>query len=210
MTANSLTKITTLERQIMAVQTPEDANILRRQVAAVQKLIGDRHEAFRVAWEGGKAYCELSAKAGQEWEKIRPGEGGDRKSQKFFSVISASDAGFASSVDATMCVRIGEMHPEDLRTYYDVCTNDNKIPTLGGLYAVWKEMYGDFDPSRPWLRVYNILKPLNTASMSWKHTSNKETKHDHPLTASHVPPASHYPLGVGSCLHHCDRGGAGL
>lgn len=155
--AMDIVKVTELELAIIDANTQE-ANVIRRQVSALQKLIGDRLEAYHVAWEGGKAYCEASAKAGEEWEKLsdkRP-QGQNTSSQNFAKTISVSDAGFASSQDATVCVRVGELHQEDRRTYYDECANNDKIPTLGGLYTVWRELYGDIDPSRPWLRVYNI------------------------------------------------------
>jgi hypothetical protein len=67
----------------------------------LQKLIDNRHEAFNTAWQGGKAYCEASAKAGEEWEKIRPGPGGDRTEQS--KKIDAASAGFASRQDAMTC-----------------------------------------------------------------------------------------------------------
>jgi hypothetical protein len=137
-------------------ETPEEANTLRKQIAAVQRLIAKRQEAFKNAWQGGKAYCEASAKAGEEWGRIRP-EHGPGRGKKTGNSPSFSDVGFSDSKDATVCVRIGgEMDRQDRDIYYNECLGNEKVPTLDGLYSVWKEHFGEGDPNRPWLRLFQI------------------------------------------------------
>lgn len=55
-----------------------------------------------VAWEGGKAYCEASAKAGEEWDKIenKRTQADNQYACKKIDKLSTSDAGFSSPQDA--------------------------------------------------------------------------------------------------------------
>jgi N6-adenosine-specific RNA methylase IME4 len=46
---------------------------------------------------------------------------------------------------------VGELTPEERKAYYHKCKNDEKIPSLGGLYAFWRNKdHGDSEtPSLP-------------------------------------------------------------
>jgi hypothetical protein len=88
-----LAKVTKLEQKIANIDTPEEANSIRRQVSAIQKLIGNRNEAFHTAWEGGKTYCEASAKAGAEWDRLdeKRHKGQNKSCQTFYKTISTAN-----------------------------------------------------------------------------------------------------------------------
>jgi hypothetical protein len=159
---SELSTIRDVGSEIELAKTPEEANVIRAKIDAARRLlpqiIKDRLERFGYAFEGNWAYIEASIKAGELWNSLEDKRGrGERlevKSQKI--AISATDAGFASSQDATICSRLAEMDEEDIHTYKEDCRDSDKLPTLGGLYRWWKELFGVEDEGRPWLRVYNV------------------------------------------------------
>ena len=127
------------DRQIAALKTTPEANTLRNKIKAVQALAPKRLENFEVAFNGACSYCEVSAKAGKLWAELenkRPE--GHQSTRENSLVISVTDAGFGDSHDATVCARVSELTLEERKAYYHKCQNDEKIPTLGGLYTFWR------------------------------------------------------------------------
>ena len=151
--AKELAQISEAQRAIQLAKTPEEANEVRARLKAIRSYLAKRGDQFDVAFEAAKRECEAAAKAGQLWagetEKAQRG-----KSKTF--LISVPDAGFASTMDATVCVRLGELDPQDVGLYFDDMQDKKRYPTENGLHSLWKQMNGVEDEDRPWLRVYNV------------------------------------------------------
>lgn len=150
---DALTQTSKARQQIERATTPEEANEARSRLKAIQKYLRNRTDQFDTAFEAAKLECEAAAKAGQLWatETNKAQRG---KSKTF--LISVPDAGFASTMDATICVRLGELDPQDVALYFDEMQDKKRYPTENGLHSLWKQMNGVEDEDRPWLRVYNI------------------------------------------------------
>lgn len=152
---NQLAQISQAKRAIEAATTPDEANEARARLKAIQKYLAKRGEEFDTAFEAAKLQCEAAAKAGQLWGAERPGkEQNASKTKQTFA--SFSDAGFANSQDATICVRLGELDPQDVALYLDDMQDKRRYPTENGLHSLWKQLNFVEDEDRPWLRVYNI------------------------------------------------------
>lgn len=47
-----------------------------------------------------------------------------------------------------MCTRLGELTQEEREAYYHKCQNDEKVPSLGGLYSFWRvKNYEELKPA---------------------------------------------------------------
>ncbi len=144
-----LINVSEIDRQLAELGTVEDANLLRSKIEALEKFIHqvamDRDTQLAYAHEASEKYSEASVRAGELWNLAdRMPHGGDRKSDQAqnFAVdfVTIADAGFKNSQDATICSRVAELHEEDRRIYYEDCLEKNKIPSLHGLYRVWRMM----------------------------------------------------------------------
>jgi hypothetical protein len=151
---NALQEVSQAERAIELAKTPQDANEIRARLKAIQKYLAKRGGEFAKAFEAAKLECEAAAKAGELWAEERPGHGPGRGKTQTFA--SFSDAGFANSQDASICVRLGELDPQDVAIYFDEMEGKKRYPTEGGLHILWKLMNAEEDEGKPWLRVYNL------------------------------------------------------
>lgn len=131
---------TDVDRQIAEIKTAPEANDLRKKIKAVQALAPKRHESYEIAFNGGRSFCEVSAKAGKLWAEVenKAARGNYSKSENFQNSISVTDAGFGDAHDAMVCERLSELTPEEREAYYLKVHNDKKVPTLGGLYSAWR------------------------------------------------------------------------
>lgn len=154
-TGTELAQISQAQRAIEVARTPEEANEIRARLKAIQKYLAKRGEQFETAFEAAKLECEAAAKAGQLWaaesDKRPRGQG---KSPN--SGITWKDAGFADDKDPTICVRLGELDPQDVALYLEDMRNKKRYPTENGLHSLWKQLNFVEDEDRHWLRVYNI------------------------------------------------------
>lgn len=152
--SRELETVSQAKRAIEAATKPEEANEARARLNAIKKYLARRGEQFEVAFEAAKLECEAAAKAGELWAAQRPGKGagGPGREPEF----SASNAGFLDTKDASICVRLGELDPQDRELYYGEQQDKRRFPTEGGLHILWKQMNAEEDEARPWLRVYNL------------------------------------------------------
>jgi len=150
--SKELAQISQAQKAIEVAKTPEEANEIRARLKAIQKYLSKRGDQFDVAFEAAKLECDAAAKAGQLWAQDRPGSGGDHQTKTF----SFGDAGFASTMDATICVRLGELDPQDAGLYFEEMQDKKRYPTENGLHSLWKQLNFVEDEDRPWLRVYNV------------------------------------------------------
>ena len=148
----ALVEVSQARNAIQSATTPEQANEARARLKAIQNYLKKRADSFDVAFEAAKLECEAAAKAGELWGAERPGSGGAHQTK----TISFGDAGFTSSMDASICVRLGEIDPQDRQVLYDELEPKKRYPTEGGLHALWKQLMGGEDEGRPWLRVYSL------------------------------------------------------
>ena len=155
------------ELNIELAKTPEDANLLRAKIDAARKIlpqvVKDRNLRWDYAFDGNWAYVEASIKAGELWNAVEDKASAGRQwdnSKLISNKISSADAGFKNSVDATMCSRLatydGVWTEQEIDDYKNNCDDYHKLPSLGGLYAYWKQVTGAEDDSRPWLRFYQV------------------------------------------------------
>lgn len=149
----ALAEISRAERAIQMAETPGDANEIRARLKAIQKYLAKRGQQFETAFEAAKLECEAAAKAGELWSEARPGRGGDHKQTQVFAF---ADAGFASSQDATICTRLGELDPQDVTLYFEDMRDKKRYPTENGLHTLWMRLDGAEDEDRRWLRFYQV------------------------------------------------------
>lgn len=147
MSEKALARISEAERRIAEAKTPQEANVLRRQIGAIQKLLGKRKEEHGIAFDAATAYLKACVKAGELWKatenkKRRGGIGGSGSNVSDLTLVSAEDAGFTSREDARVCVRLAEAQ-DDLDTYLEDCEQQipPAIPSPTGMtfYSVWKK-----------------------------------------------------------------------
>jgi hypothetical protein len=150
--SSALAEVSRAKRAIQAATTSEDANEIRARLKAIQKYLRKRQQDYGTAFEAAKLECEAAAKAGQLWAADRPGSGGDHQTKTFLF----GDAGFASTMDATICVRLGDLDPQDVVIYCEEMRDKHRYPTEGGLYVLWHRLNGTEDDERPWLRFYQV------------------------------------------------------
>jgi len=127
---SALETVSRLTQALAEAKTPEVANLIRRQVSAIQKLLGHRTESFEMAWKAARGFCEASAAAGHLYGDLQPR-------------LRAEDAGFNSRMDATRCVRLAELDPQDRELYYDDCLTRNWTPSVHGLERVWRLLHDE-------------------------------------------------------------------
>lgn len=151
---NALAEISRAERAIQTAKTPEDANEVRARLKAIQKYLAMRGDEFGTAFEAAKRECQAAAKAGELWAAERQGKGGRPRNSQTFANFSG--AGFASSQDATICVRLGELDPQDVALYFDDMLDKKRYPTENGLHVLWMRLDGAEDEDRRWLRFYQV------------------------------------------------------
>ena len=138
-------------------KTPEEVSTLRAQIEAVQtyikselpKAVRDRKERFKTTFDGDMLYCEASAKLGGMWGPLenKAEHGGDRGKNQYRewqandrSLANINDY-FASSVDATRCVRAGRLGPQDRKLYYEEQRLAALQPTVNGLERKWSQFF---------------------------------------------------------------------
>lgn len=136
----ALAEISRAERAIQMAETPGDANEIRAHLKAIQKYLTVRGNEFGTAFEAAKRECEAAAKAGQLWAAERPGSGGSDHGKREISRLQ--DMGFADSKDATVCVRLGELDPQDRDLYYEDMLDKKRYPTENGLHVLWMRLDG--------------------------------------------------------------------
>jgi hypothetical protein len=152
--SKELVQISQAQRAIEVANTPEEANEIRARLKAIRKYLSKRADHFGDAFEAAKFECEAAAKAGQLWARERPGSGGTDHGKR--EVSRLQDAGFVDSKDATICVRLGELDPQDTKLYFEEMQDKKRYPTENGLISVWKMLNDCDDIERPWLRIYNV------------------------------------------------------
>lgn len=185
----ALARVSEAERRIAEAKTPEDANLLRRQIPALKKLLGIRKKAYEEAFPLAVAYLKACIKAGELWaatENKRP-EGRPKKTVAV-ATVSATDVGFTDREDASRCVRLAQAAADDqLNTYLEDCRQHGAMPSPFGLtfYAVWKGYVagsgdtnvrnvpeGKFqcivvDPPWPVAKIERDVRPLQRADLSY-------------------------------------------
>jgi len=151
---NQLAEVSKAQQAIELAKTPGEANEIRARLKAIQKYLAKRGEQFETAFEAAKLECEAATKAGQLWKIASPGE----RARTDLAEGSARwrDAGFADTKDAVICVRLGELDPQDIAMYVEDMLDKRRYPTENGLHSLWKQLNFVEDEDRPWLRVYNI------------------------------------------------------
>lgn len=141
---NELVKLEEYQQALALVESVEEAGILRAKIETIAKTIAPRLRLDRFKWCKGNV--EACVKHGEMWnacENKVEGQGGDRKSNKFFYLISVADAKFKNNMDARMCATIATLTEEQTEGYFKECKNDDKLPSLGGAYKYWLELNPD-------------------------------------------------------------------
>lgn len=151
---NQLAQVSKAKQAIEAAATAQEANETRAWLKAMKAVLRQRQQEYGMAFERAKLECEAAAKAGQLWAGERPGERARTDLRKHLPRYE--DAGFANSQDATICVRLGELDPQDMALYFEEMQDKHRYPTEGGLYSLWHHLNGTEDDSRPWLRFYQV------------------------------------------------------
>lgn len=134
-----------LTAAIELAATPQEANDIRtmfdmtksylqRQLPAVIK---DRKERYELMHPAEVGYVEASAKHGELWSGTEKNISGRHIASLPPGAMSRSDAGFRNSGEATRCSRIGELHPEDRRTYYEEMSKCGEQVTIKGAEHIW-------------------------------------------------------------------------
>lgn len=151
---NALQEVSQSKKAIELAKTPAEANEIRARLKAIQKYLATRGEDYEIAFKAARLECEAAAKAGALWREISPGE----RARTDLAEFSArwQDAGFADTKDASVCVRLAELDPQDVALYADDMEAKRRYVTEGGLHQLWKQLNDSPDEGRPWLRVYNI------------------------------------------------------
>lgn len=129
---------------IQSINTPQEAAEMRAHIAALIQLVpqmsNDRRESWKMAYEGNRAFVIASIKAGEIWAQI---DGRRGPGQTDASLPNWENAGFSSRNDAMTCQRLAELDAEDVRVYFEDCLDNNRMPTVHGLHAIWKDYFGD-------------------------------------------------------------------
>lgn len=179
-----------MKRAIELANTPEEANEVRGQIdtintyikSALPKYVKKRVDQFKTTHEGDALYVKASGKAGALWAPLDKNPVGNySNSGNSPNSPSVTDVGFKGSRDATTCVRIGDLHEEDLRTYIDECKPELKQPTLNGAERVWMMLF-QADPPEPIDGKYRVLY----ADPPWKYGNMR--------FGGTTMPDDHYPI----------------
>lgn len=153
MNNNLPAKIDEAKRQIELASTPGEANSVRAKIAAIQELlpeiVKDRQLKRQYAIENGWNYVLASRRAGELWalaeNKATQGSGMEKRSKESLNVITTEEVGFKNTMDATVCERISTLDEQDLTLYVDDCETKWKVPTIYGVYQIWRM----FNQNRP-------------------------------------------------------------
>lgn len=137
-----------MAQAIEKAKTTEDANTLRalanmgtaylKQV--LPKVVQNRHERYLLMYPTEAAYLDASAKAGELWavteNKHPSGVRYDRSGN--FQTLTATDTGFRDPRDATTCVRVAALDPQDMELYKNERIQNEQHITISGAERVWR------------------------------------------------------------------------
>lgn len=163
-----------LDAAIEKAKTPDEANELRAITDMAlsyvkQKLpqvVQGRHERYSLMLPGEMAYVKASGRAGQLWaacDNKRP-QGQNESSEKFQKTQGVIDVGFKGHKDAMTCVRIGELHEEDLRVYFEEMEQDERHVTVHGAERIWRLL----NPSEATFEISGLYRVIY-ADPPWQY-----------------------------------------
>jgi phage N-6-adenine-methyltransferase len=146
--ANKL--IPKLKKTLELVKTPEQANDVRTMFDMAKaylkqqlpKAVSNRIEQYRLMHPAEVGYIEAAAKAGAIWiEEPNKSLVGNPNWADPPNSVSVEEFGFRDRRDATRCKRAAELHPEDLRTYFELAEQNLDSVTLNGVEQKWHMLH---------------------------------------------------------------------
>lgn len=134
--------------------TPDEANAVRAQAEALHKFVrrvlpkvqSDRQARREAAFPAAWAFVAASRKAGALWNAVDPKDKHTREtgrpviSVENSTLMTVGQAGFIDRKDAQICSRIATLDEQDVDLYRQECQRNGEVPTLHGLYKVWRQV----------------------------------------------------------------------
>lgn len=151
----ALAEVSRAKRAIELAKTPAEANEIRARLKAIKKYLDSRGDQAEVAATAADLFCQAAAKAGELWA-AEPEKSKQGPQIREISRISVTEAGFADHKDATVCVRLAEIDPQDWVLKRDELAEKRRCLNEHVLYSLWKLLNFVEDEDRPWLRVYSV------------------------------------------------------
>ena len=129
---------------ITQITDPQELKLIRAKIAAVAALAKQagttRKDDWLLAFNAMKAFVISSIHAGKLWSEIEDKRG---PGQSDSALPNWESAGFTSRNDAMVCQRLSWLDSEDIRVYFEDCLDNTRLPSVGGLYRIWQDYFGE-------------------------------------------------------------------